>query len=470
MLTYQDYLNYSDKGKFIIDSINAFKTSDTFINGNISWDYFKGQNTTIMERLKWFYDTTGVKKEDFFKANNQVPSSFYPKILRQECSYLLANGVTLEDKVKKELGKKFDNRLYNCTLYALNDGVAWGYVHLDGRGKFCLDVWRGVELIPIFDERTSELKCAIRFYQLDTKKPIFVEFYEEDGTTELELIDGKINITKEKTAYKIIRQKDILGETLQGENWSKLPIVPLYNDILKQSRLTTSLRNLIDLFDKIISDFGNNLEDSQDVFWIIRNYKGEGNLEQFLEEYKYFKTIQLDEDGDAKAETIQVPYEARRTALEILRKQIYATAMATDTDTLTGGNLTATAIRLATQDLDLKVDGLEVFVSDFVENILELYNEYKNIDKEYEFSFIRRTLINDTETIDNIYKMRNDIDLETALKLNPYISDKELKGVMKRLEEENKSKFSYEDNSNYLEEDPKKDINKEEGNKEEGEV
>jgi len=461
MLTFQDYLNTSDKIGFISDCITEFKSSERYKVANMAWSYFSGENVTILERMKWFYNTDGIKQEDFFKANNQIPSAFFPKIIKQECSYLLANGVTINENIKKELGKKFDNRLYKSGLYSKIDGVSWTYCHLDSRGKFCEDVWRGNEFIPLFDERNGTLMAGIRFWQLDSNKPIFVEFYEQDGITELQSNkENNFIVTKEKQSYKLIKKIDVLGERIESENWSMLPIVPLYSGILKKSSLTTSLRNQIDLYDKISSDFGNNLEDSQDIYWVLKNYGGQ-DMEQFLKDYKYYKTIQLTDEGEANAHTIEVPFEARKIALEILRKQIYATAMATDMDTLTGGSLTATAIRTATQDLDLKTDEFEINVIDYIEGILNLFNEFKGTDKEYEFKLIRRTLVNDTETIDNIYKFRNDIDLETALRLNPYITDADVEEIIKKLEEENMNKFNYEEEQ-ITEEKPNKDREEEE--------
>ena len=445
MLTYQDYLNSSDKIKFINDCINEFKNSDRYKRGINAWEYFCGRNVTILKRMKWFYNTNGIKQEDLFKANNQVPSAFFPKIIKQENSYLLANGVTIDSKVKKELGRKFDNRVYKNGLYALLDGVSWAYCHLDDKGSFCMDSWRGIEFIPLLDERTGTLMAGIRFWQLDTNKPIYIEFYESDGITELiKVKDNDIQVSKPKKNYKNVIKKDILGERVDGENWSILPIFPLYCDETGESRLTISLMNQIDMYDKISSDLGNNLEDTQDVYWVLKNYGGEG-MEQFLEDYKYYRTISLENDGDATAHTIEVPYEARKTALEILRKEIYATAMALDNDTITGSSLTTTAIKSAMQDLDLKTDAFEINVIDFIENILNLYNEFKGINKEYEVKLIRRTLINDTEMIDNIYKFRNDIDLKTALTLNPYVSENDVDEIMERLEEENANKFSYEE-------------------------
>ena len=53
-----------------------------------------------------------------------------------------------------------------------------------------------------------------------------------------------------------------------------------------------------------------------------------------------------------------------------------------------------------------------------------------------EISFQRQQIVNKSETVDDIYTMRSDIDQETALKLNPYISQDDIPGIMEALESE----------------------------------
>ena len=50
-----------------------------------------------------------------------------------------------------------------------------------------------------------------------------------------------------------------------------------------------------------------------------------------------------------------------------------------------------------------------------------MYLEYTGQNIEYKIEFIRNMLVNESEKIDNIYKMRSDISHETALRLNPYV-------------------------------------------------
>lgn len=446
MKTFNDFQGTNDKKAFIKGIINEFKQSRLFKMAIEAQKYYEGENTEILRRLQWFYKEDGNKEQDNFKANNQVPSEFFTKIVKQENSYLLSNGVTLNEKIKKDLGRKFDNKIFKAGNYALIDGVSWGYCYINKKGNFSIDIWRGTEFVPLYDETTGVLRAGIRFWQIDESKPIYIELYEEDGKTEYAFDSDEVKETLAKTAYKIKKAKDILGErVIDEENWSTLPIFPMYGNDTHKSSLTLALKNKIDLYDIIMSDFGNNLEDSVDVYWVIKNYGGQ-NLEEFLQDYKYYKSVKVAEDGDASPHTIEVPYQARETALEILRKQIFEGAMALDTSVLSGGSLTNVAIKSMMADLDLKTDDFENGVLDFLDDILNLYAEYKGISEDFEEpKLIRRSLINDTEVIDNIVKMRNDIDQETALKLNPYIQDAEIPEILAKIEEENIGKYDLEE-------------------------
>ena len=121
----------------------------------------------------------------------------------------------------------------------------------------------------------------------------------------------------------------------------------------------------------------------------------------------------------------EVPYEARRTALDMLEQALYGDFMALDMDALTGGSLTNVAIKAAEKDLNLKCDRYEWQVFSTVQQLLALIG----VETE-QIRFKRQELVNESELIQNIVAMREDIDHETALKLNPYIMDEEIEKIM----------------------------------------
>jgi hypothetical protein len=125
---------------------------------------------------------------------------------------------------------------------------------------------------------------------------------------------------------------------------------------------------------------------------------------------------------------VDVPYAARQTALDILQKQLYSDFMALDMDALTGGSLTNVAIETATANLNLKSDRYEWQVFRFVQGILALIG----VETE-EIKFKRQTIANRSEIVADIAVMRDYIDQETALKLNPYIDQEEIEEITERL-------------------------------------
>jgi hypothetical protein len=102
--------------------------------------------------------------------------------------------------------------------------------------------------------------------------------------------------------------------------------------------------------------------------------------------------------------------------------------MALDMDALTGGSLTNVAIETATANLNLKADRYEWQVFRFVQGILALIG----VETE-EVKFKRQTIANRSEIVADIAVMRDYIDQETALKLNPYIDQEEIEEITERL-------------------------------------
>ena len=445
MKTFQDFQASGDKASFILQAIQEFKGTSKYNNAIEAQAYYREENTKIKNRLKWLYDSLGRQVVDKFKANNKIANTLFPKIIKQEVSYLLANGLMTEEKVKEGLGKKFDIKLKRCGTAALVDGVGWGYCFINSKGQFDIDIWRGTEFIPLEDERTGQVRAGIRFWQIDTDKPMWIELYEEDGKTEYKCDKNKIEITEPKKNYIIKTVKDAIEEREVGqEGFSRLPIFPLYANDIRTSRFTFALKQKIDLYDIVYSDFSNNFEDNEDIYWALKNYNGEAG--DFLSDLKQYKMINVDEDGDATPHTLEVPYQARETILNMLNKSIYSDAMGLDTSVLAGGSLTNVAIKANMLDLDLKTDEFETGCLDFCDNIIQLYLEYiKKPNEKYSVNFVRNRLVDETEVINNIINSvsASIMSLDTALRSHPMIDDVKLEKQL--IDEEVADKFKLEE-------------------------
>ena len=338
MLSYQDLLrvgeNEADRMAFVQDVINSHKNSDLYKNAMVAESYYKKKNKTIMEFQKLLYTVTGEAIPDNYSADYKLRSLFFRRFVTQENQYLLSNGVSwdnpdTEDKVGTKR-KSFDTQLQKAGIKALWGAVSFGFWNLDH-----MDVFDVLEYAPLWDENDGAMKAGVRFWQVDTSKPLRATLYELDGYTDYIWNkvenDGKVKfegqILHEKRKYvQIAVSSEADGtEILDGVNYDGFPIVPLWGNPDHQTELE-GLREQIDCYDLIKSGFANTVDEASYIYWAIQNAGGMDDIDlaNFVER---MKTVHagLVEDSNAKAEahTIEAPYASREALLERLRNDLY---------------------------------------------------------------------------------------------------------------------------------------------------
>lgn len=438
MKTYEDLLKATDIESFIRSAINDYKSSDMYKRAKEGKDYYRRRNTTILEFVKLLYTITGEAVPDNYSANYKFCNGFFPIFVKQEASYLLGNGASFEDEsTLDKLGTKrktFNKALMNAGLKALWGSVAYGFWNLDH-----VEVFDALEFVPLFGEEDGGLHAGIRFWQVKTDKPLRATLYEEDGYSEYIWENGTARILQDKTSYKLkIAKSEIDGiEILDGQNYPTFPIVPLWANEEHQSELV-GLREKIDGFDLIQSNLCNTIDDASLIYWTITNAGGmdDVDLAQFVERMRTVKASVVDDEGShAEAHTMSVPYEASQVMLNDLRDSLYRDAMALDTDKISAGNITATAIEASYENLNLKCDGFEVCVTDFVYGIMDVAGLDDNV------SFIRSRLINQPEMTQMILSSAQFLDIPTILRHLPFLSMDEVEGILDGLVREESARF-----------------------------
>lgn len=436
MKTYEDLLEASDKMEFVRGAISAYKTSAMYLDAFTGYEYFRRRNTTISRYQKLLYKMSGEAVPDNYSANYKFSNAFFPIFVRQENSYLLGNGVTFnEDKTKDKLGgDDFDGILLRAGEASLWGGVAYGFWNLDH-----VEVFKATEFAPLFGEEDGGIHAGIRFWQIADNKPLRATLYEEDGYTEYIWKEGEGSILKPKQTYKqIVRQSVVDGtEILNGENYPSFPIVPLWANSMHQTELI-GLQSKIDGYDLIQSGLANDLDDASQIYWTLQNAGGMDDIDlaAFLQHMKTVKAAIVDDDGaKAEAHTIDVPYQARQAGLQDLRDSLYRDAMALDTDKITAGSVTATAINAAYDNLNLKCDDFEACVTAFIKEILAL------IGVDDAPTYKRSKLMNQTEETQVILSAAQFLDDETVLKHLPFISPDEIESILGQREQEEMERF-----------------------------
>lgn len=414
----------------------------------IAYDYYRKRNVTITQYQKLLYTLSGQAVPDNFSANYKFINAFFPIFVKQEAHHLLGEGVTFnEDATKDKLGgDRFDSVLIKAGLAALWGGVSFGFFNMDH-----VDVFNILEFAPLIGEEDGGIHAGIRFWQVAKNKPLRATLYQEDGYTEYIWKEGQCSILAEKRPYKqIVAVSEADGtEIIDGENYPSFPIVPLWGNDEHQTELT-GLREKIDGYDLIQSGLANDLDDMSQIYWVLENAGGmdDVDLARFIERLKTVKAATMEDDGaKAEAHTIEVPYQARMTALADLRDSLYRDAMALDTDKISAGNVTATAIEASYENLTLKCDGFEDCVFDFINGLLNL------IGVDDAPSFKRSKIINMSEDTQMILQAAQYLDDETILKHLPFLNIDEIGEILERVDREEMDRF--EDNvENIQEEQP----------------
>ena len=447
MFTYEDLLDLkegsdTERTAFILSAISDYKSSDMYKDAVTAYDYFRRRNVTIMEYRKLLYTISGEAVPDNFSANYKFCNAFFQIFVEQENSYLLGNGITFnEDSTKEKLGgDRFDNVMMELGEFALWGAVSYGFWNLDH-----IDTFKATEFAPLIGEEDGALHAGIRFWQIDNSKPLRATLYEEDGYTDYiwrlnrhgQIDEGTILHAK-RPYVQIVGKSEADGEEiLDGENYPGFPIVPLWANLVHQNELV-GLREKIDGYDLIQSGFANDLDDASQIYWTIQNAGGMDDIDlaKFVERMKTVKAAVVDDDGArAEAHTMEVPYNARMTALADIRDSLYRDAMALDTDKISAGNVTATAINAAYQNIDLKCDRFEMCVSDFIDHILKL------IGIEDSPSFKRTRITNMAEDTQMILSAADYLDSETVLQHLPFLSPDEIEDIMEKKQAEEAERF-----------------------------
>ena len=445
MKTYEDLLEIGEDEKarqdFVMTVINDHKSSKVYKEAKIAYEYYCKRNTTITEYRKLLYTMSGEAVPDNFSANYKISNAFYPIFVKQEVSHLLGNGVTFnENGTKNKLGgDKFDIQLMRAGKAALWGAVSFGFFNLDH-----IDVFNILEFAPLWGEEDGGLHAGVRWWQIADDKPLRATLYEQDGFTEYRWKDGTCTVLKEKTPYvSIVRTSEADGsEIIEGKNYAGFPIVPLWGDEEHQSSFT-GLREGIDAYDLIKSGFANDLDDASQIYWTITNSGGmdDVDLVKFIERLRIVHAATVDDGAGSTAEahTIEVPYNARQTMLAELRDGLYRDAMALDTDKISAGSITATAIEASYENLTLKCDDFETNVTEFIYGLLKL------VEIQDSPTYKRSKIINMNEDTLTVLAAAQYLDNETILKHLPFLNPDEIDEILDRITEEEAGRYEMEE-------------------------
>lgn len=444
MLTYQDLFACGEdlrrRGEFIQGRINEHRNSAAYKVALDAEEYYHKHNVTMEKFVKWLYTVTGRQIEDVWSANYKLKTQIFRRLVIQQVSYVLSNGVFLygdghkdADGEKAKLGRSFDKKMRDVFTAAMVDGKAYGFWNRDH-----LEVFHFVEtgkhpgFAPIYDADTGALRAGIRFWwqNINNSNILYATLYEPEGISEWRKGgDDYKEITEitHRTAYVTMTVRSQVMEEETAVNPDFFPIVEAVANDSGESEII-GLREKIDCFDFIESGMANEVDNSTGFYWVLKNSGGmeDADLASFIQRMKTLHVASMDGDDGATAEahTMDISVDARIKTLEQLRADIYDDAQLLDVKKLSTSSKTATEIRAAYQDQDNKCGDFEFYILEFLYAILPMAGVTASPSLRW------AKIVNQLEETNMILAAADFLDEDTIIKKLPFLTPEEADAVL----------------------------------------
>ena len=328
--------------------------------------YYRNETDIMFPPLK---EEREKKEKPLRNADNRIPFNFHGLLVNQKASYMFTAPPLFdlgEKKANKDLvkflGDKYPKLCKDLCIEASNCTVGWLHVWCDKKSTWRYAIVPAEQVIPVWsDSLEKELLGVFRSYQNiddDTGDTyIIYEYWNETECAAYRLKTG--DELDQLLPYQMFMVDPMLCEytdTYQ-HGVGEVPFFPFFNNNIDTDDLK-NIKPLIDVYCKVFSGFVNDLEDIQEVIFVLTNYGGT-DLGQFLRDLKDYKAIQIESDGDGDHSgvstlTIELPVEAREKLLEITRKCIFEQGMGIDPDPQNFGNSSGVALQFLYSLLEQK--------------------------------------------------------------------------------------------------------------------
>ena len=377
------------------------------------------------------------------QADNRIPFSFHKLLVNQKAGYMFTapplfdvGSDGLNEIIADTLGDTYAKKCKDLCVNASNAGVAWLHYWKDDKKGFQYGVVPSYEIIPVWSKKLDrELLAVLRVYKdfddVGDEWDIY-EYWTEDMCETFRKKSADDIMTGLQFCPMFI---DFYNAGLSDaenqirHNYGRVPFIPFFNNNTS-SRDLDDIKKLIDSYDKTFSGFADDLEDIQEIIFILTNYGG-ANLQEFLKDLKYYKAIQVDSSGDGDKSgvstlNIDIPVEARKTLLEITRKAIFDMGQGVDPQQQGLDSTSGEAMKFLYALLEIKAGLMETeFRIGFGELVRAIAQAHGQTVKFITQTWTRTSIRNDAELASMCSKSVGIISNKTILKNHPFVENAE---------------------------------------------
>lgn len=411
--------------------------------------YYKNKTDVLLQEKKKDEEGNPLRN-----ADNRIPRNFHGLIVNQKASYaftappLFDIGSPANNKrVTEILGDEYAKNCMELCINAANSTMGWIH-YWESEDGFEWAVVDSKQIIPIWSKSLKKKLIAVfRVYEeIDENTGDNYNIYEYWTDTECQAFRRRTTDTLDEglVVYNMFYEPQSGEEiTSYTHGFGKVPFIPFRNNNIGISDLD-NIKRLIDVYDKVYSGFINDLDDIQELIFVLSGYGGT-DLNGFLQDLKKYKTIQVDTDESnpgVSTLSIEIPIEARKTVLDVTRKAIFEQGQGFDPQPESFGNQSGEALKFMYSLLEMKVGLMETEFKLGFADLIRAICKYLNIEcKSIIQTWTRTCIKNDTEQAQICKDSVGIVSKRTILKNHPFVedADEELK-YLEQEEQENLEK------------------------------
>jgi SPP1 family phage portal protein len=399
----------------------------------------------------FFINADGQLQEDKTKSNIKISHPFFTELVDQEVQYMLSGKDGFVKSDNPELQAKLDeyfneNEDFTSELYEVLTGcVAKGFEHMyaykNTEGKTAFQCADSMGVVEVRAKETDDKCDYVIFWYVDkigkdNKRITRIQVWDTTQTYfYVQEDNGSIipdDSVKRNPRPHAIYKKDG-DDSIYYEDFGFIPFFRLDN-CKKQFSGLKPIKALIDDYDLMSCGLSNNIQDTNEALYVVKGFQGD-NLDELMVNIKAKKHVGVDDDGGVEVHTVDIPYQARQTKLDLDEKNIYRFGMGFNSAQLGDGNITNIVIKSRYALLDLKCNKLEIRLKQFMRKLLKVVlkeiNEMDGTDfqqKDVYFDFEREVMTNasDNAQIELTDAQKQQIQITTLLNLASYLDNETL--------------------------------------------
>lgn len=432
--------------------------SDFLRQSEIAGRYYRNETDILIEPTR---EEEARKKHEgdtpLRNADNRIPFNFHGLLVNQKAAYMFTAPPMFDlgnkqsnKELQAFLGDKYPKVCKDLCIDASNAAVGWIHVWKDKEsGFYKYAVVPPGQVIPVWDKSLEKrLLGVMRCYHdiSDDGKERDIYEYWNSTTCEAYYVESGTNIDDGLMPFYTFTVVDTDGNSNEAYAFEhgigEVPFFAFSNNNIGTNDLK-DIKHLIDTYCKVFSGFVNDLEDIQEIIFVLTNYGG-ADLNEFLSDLKYYKAIKVDNDGtDDKSGvstlTIDLPVEAREKLLTITRKCIFEQGKGIDPDPQNFGNSSGVALNFLYALLELKAGLQETEFKPsfgrFIRCVCRLLNLPIKDDAIIQ-TWTRASVRNDLEMATIAQQSKGIISDATIIKNHPWVEDIEKESQQLKKEEE----------------------------------